>query len=114
MIGLGKANREFIVAIAGHREQGMVGGLIVIGVGSIERWMGKSVSLHGDVYGVVGARLSDLASEQTDSILYVSGQCCPWGCRIENIHRVRLPYTGPSVVISLVIGSPMENFGSRN
>jgi len=61
---------------------------------------------------VVAARLSDLASEQPDSILYVSGQCYPRGCRIENIHRVRLPYTVPSVVISLVIGSPMENFGS--
>ena len=114
MIGLGKANREFIAAIAGRRKQGMVGGLILIGVGFIERWMGKSISLDGCLYGVVGARLSDLASEQTDSILYVSDQCYPRGCRIENIHRVRLPYTVPSVVISLVIGSPMENFGSRN
>jgi len=47
MIRLGKANREFIAAIAGYRKQGMVGGLIVIGVGFIERWMGKSVSLDG-------------------------------------------------------------------
>ena len=114
MIRLGKANREFIAAIAGYRKQGMVGGLIVIGVRFIERWMGKSVSLDGCLYGVVGARLSDLASEQTDSILYVSSQCYPWGCRIENIRRVRLHYTGPSVVISLLIGSPMGNFGSRN
>jgi hypothetical protein len=92
----------------------MGGGLIVIGVGFFERWTGKSASLHGYFHGVVGARLSDLASEQTGSILHVSGHCCPQGCRIENIHPVRLPYTGPSVVISLVIGSPMGNFGSRN
>ena len=90
------------------------GGLIVIGVGSIEHWTGKNVALHGNLYAVVASRLSDLASEQSVSILYVSSHYCPQGCRIENIRRVRLHYTGPSVVISLVIGSPMGNFGSRN
>jgi hypothetical protein len=80
MIGLVKEIREFIAAIAGHRKQGMVGGLIIIGVGFIEPWMGKSISLDGCLYGVVGARLSDLASEQADSILYVSRDCCPQGC----------------------------------
>ena len=81
MIGLVKEIREFIAAIAGRRKQGMLGGLIVIGVGFIERWsMGKSISLDGCLYGVVGARLSDLASEQAASILYVSRDCCPQGC----------------------------------
>ena len=35
-------------------------------------------------------------------------------CRIGNTNVAPLPYTRPPVVISLVIGSPMENFGSRN
>jgi len=47
MIGLLKEIREFVVAIAGHWEQGMGSGLIVIGLRFIERWTGKSVSLHG-------------------------------------------------------------------
>jgi hypothetical protein len=46
MIWLVKEIRELIVAIAGHRKQGMVGGLIVIGVGFIERWTRKCVSSH--------------------------------------------------------------------
>src|SRR5216683_748860 len=35
-------------------------------------------------------------------------------CRIGNTNVAPLPYTRAPVVISLVIGSPMENFGSRN